>query len=469
VREKKKLKEMRAVRDKGHAKSPWPYQMNGARFLQTRGGALLGDQVGLGKTLQAIIAVQKCGLPNVLLVVPNSHKKWWIQEIIAQERIAFDVQDVKIELLGNLPVVQIIFSGGKKRVWIVAHHEALRINSPYFKVLDDVQWGTVIVDEVHKISNHETQRAKGLNALKSWHRWGLTGSPIADKPDSLWGLLHWIAPDKFTNKWAFIKEHFYVYETWGGNLKLGACINPAKLQLVTAPYLLVRKLEDVGIELPEITPVEDRPVPLELMPLQQKYYDKVENEARIDLMTQLGIVDVDPEDYELYLDLDDDGAKWITNALSRFTACHRAASLPPTDDNAKMEWLREYVENGGEPAVIFTRYVATKDAIIEKLMDWLPKEEASKYIVGTYAYMSHGHNLQHLHVLIQWDLSWSRIEYEQSIGRVHRQGQLHPVQAYELQCENTVDMYIAELVHNKQATAEMLLKWLRKEEEYVDQ
>lgn len=465
MRKSKELQELQVVAFKGHAKTPWPYQITGARFLQTRDGAILGDQVGLGKTLQAIIAVEQATLGNILLVVPKSHKRWWIQEIVAQEKAANVVTNVEVKLIGTCPAIRITLEDGRFRVWFVGHYEILREQSPFYAMLADNVWGAVVVDEVHKISNHETQRAKGLAALRSYHRWGLTGSPIADKPDSLWGLLHWVAPDKFPNKWGFLREHFWLYEKWGGTFEIGRCKNPKRLREVTAPYILVRAIDDIGLELPAITALNDRPVPLDMEGNQLKYYKKCEMEARLTLLDQMGLMNTSPDEYELVLDLEDEGAKWITNALSRFTVCHRAASLPPTDENVKMEWLQEYVESGGAPAVIFTRYIATKDAIIEALHSWLPEEEADKYIVGTYAYMSHGHNLQHLHVVIQWDVSWSRLEFEQAIGRVHRQGQMHPVQVYELQCSNSVDEYIAALVHSKQTTAEMLLQWLKKGDE----
>jgi SNF2 family DNA or RNA helicase len=94
----------------------WPSQVSGIRFLTTREGAILGDEVGLGKTLQAIRAAQQADdIKNILVICPlnlrANLKHWWVQEITGEEMTEqgapADRHVVKTDLLKNTPVIKV--------------------------------------------------------------------------------------------------------------------------------------------------------------------------------------------------------------------------------------------------------------------------------------------------------------------------------------------------------------------------
>ena len=59
------------------AKTPFPYQLEGAEFLAGRERALLADEMGIGKTGQAIVAVGLHGFDRVLVICPASLARNW--------------------------------------------------------------------------------------------------------------------------------------------------------------------------------------------------------------------------------------------------------------------------------------------------------------------------------------------------------------------------------------------------------
>jgi SNF2 family DNA or RNA helicase len=160
----------------------------------------------------------------------------------------------------------------------------------------------------------------------------------------------------------------------------------------------------------------------------------------------------------------------MSNAMARFTRLHQIASDPQhfkQVHGGKEEWLKEFVFSGGGPAVIMARYVQSANTI-RKLLDELQAHpevpwdyDPDKWIVGTYAALSHGHNLQRYNVLVAWDSTWQRLEWEQALGRIRRPGQLRNMTVYRLLAANSVDYNVQRAVDSKMTEVEMVIQWLR--------
>jgi SNF2 family DNA or RNA helicase len=74
----------------------------------------------------------------------------------------------------------------------------------------------------------------------------------------------------------------------------------------------------------------------------------------------------------------------------------------------------------------------------------------------------HGLNLQHGgHTMIWLSLPWSLELYEQTIGRIHRSGQKHAVQVYEIQTAGTVDVRQKDVLEGKRTLSELAQEELR--------
>src|SRR5690606_32976571 len=101
-----------------------PYQCEGVDFLASRDAAILGDDVGLGKTVQAIRAVIAAGAYPVLVITRKSLMHQWVQHIEEWSRGVgpeprITVLGTKTELPPRLPQ--------QPGTWFVINYEAARI------------------------------------------------------------------------------------------------------------------------------------------------------------------------------------------------------------------------------------------------------------------------------------------------------------------------------------------------------
>lgn len=447
----------------------YPYQTAGVRFLTTRNGAILGDRVGLGKTLQAINAALDLDLRRVLVVVPLVLKDWWIEAITwMEEERGNEVTQVQTSWQETPKTPTVDINNGD-RVWVIAHPEQF-VNKYAHRPKFYQEWDVVIVDEVWKFKNPKAQRTRNLWKVRSDYRWGLSGSvgaqsrrlfakedEIAFNPVDFWALLHWVAPRQFSSLWAFAEEFTTSESNYFGGVSYGPARNVDRMADLIAPYLLVRRLADIGRELPPITFNE---VPLSLTEQQEELYNDTKDDIIIELRRDPLTGKAFERDIFDFRGLDD--ALVIRSIQGRFIRLHQVASDPTvfTEDvgsGVKHEWLQEYIEGGGPPAVIFTSYRHTKAQIEAHL------ESAGRTndIVLTYKKGSHGLNLQDRHILIQWDQPLDYVEEQQSIGRIHRTGQTEHCTVYRLVVKGTVDETVYDLMANKTGHSETFIAWLR--------
>lgn len=224
----------------------WPLQRVGVGFLTLNGGepAILGDDMGTGKTVQASAALQVLSdayvddvchgyddSPNPLpaLVVcpePVRHQAWrkelekWtdLRVVVAdgnvnQRRKAIQaIKDGEADVLvmgwAVIPKHTRLASYGGTKLRRCAEcgskedgAEKIKPASceTHEKELNEITWETIIVDEAHRASNPKAKSTRALWWLgKSARiRWALTGTPIKDHLDSAFGLLHFVSPEDF--------------------------------------------------------------------------------------------------------------------------------------------------------------------------------------------------------------------------------------------------------------------------------
>lgn len=155
------------------------YQRDGIRWLATRMSALLGDEMGLGKSGQAIGAIPD-GSP-VMVICPASVKGTWTEEFEKFRGSEFKTEELE---------------GRKSFRWPTAG-EALILNYEILPELppEDCPEGLVlIVDEAH-FCKGVTRRARRVADLAKEIRdnggrsWIMTGTPMINRPDELWYVL----------------------------------------------------------------------------------------------------------------------------------------------------------------------------------------------------------------------------------------------------------------------------------------
>lgn len=138
-----------------------PHQVSAAVFamqaLRLGGprGALLADEVGLGKTIEAGLLLAQYwaeGKRNLLLIVPAMLRKQWQAELA--DKFGLTAQVVDAAALRQLQAQQVQQAQAKTgtrtgRIWIVSYHYAAR--AP--QALAALPWDLAVLDEAHRMRN----------------------------------------------------------------------------------------------------------------------------------------------------------------------------------------------------------------------------------------------------------------------------------------------------------------------------
>ena len=160
----------------------YPYQVAGATFLQRTRVALLLDQMGLGKTVQALMALPRmaCGI----VVAPKSLLRNWVAEATAwRPDLRFEACD-RSRLRGVAPGESIVATPDAVR----GHYDASGIVRNTAPALPR---SYCILDEAHYYKSAAAKRTEAISRLVTHYDnvWCLTGTPLTNTPADLWGLL----------------------------------------------------------------------------------------------------------------------------------------------------------------------------------------------------------------------------------------------------------------------------------------
>lgn len=178
------------------------FQKTGIEFgIKRRGRMLLFDEMGVGKTVQAIgiSALYQEDWP-VLIICPSSLKYNWRNEI-KQWLLDVDVFDYQIQ----------VFDSGKSdfepgmKFYILSYDLAVRIVGK----IKTIGFNFIIADEAHYMKNKEAKRTKHLVPIlqKSKRLLLLSGTPICSKPVEVFNLLKALRPDIFNRFGVFAARY----------------------------------------------------------------------------------------------------------------------------------------------------------------------------------------------------------------------------------------------------------------------
>lgn len=170
----------------------YPYQTKGVEFLLETPSALLGDDMGTGKTVQTSVALrmlfQTGKIRTALIVCPLSVIPNWDRELA--------------KWAGNLAVT--VVRGDKEHrkicwqqaahVWLVTY-DTLRNDIDHVLISRKGGFDLVVLDEAQRVKNWSAGITRAVRTLRATYRWGLTGTPLENNTDELWTILNVLKPD----------------------------------------------------------------------------------------------------------------------------------------------------------------------------------------------------------------------------------------------------------------------------------
>ncbi|MHC5673520.1 DEAD/DEAH box helicase [Nostoc sp.] len=435
------------------------YQMEGfcwlARLAHWGVGACLADQMGLGKTLQALAVILRNAHEGpTLIIAPTSVCMNWVSE--AQKFaptlniIQFSGANRQKLLSGLQPLDTLVCSYGLLQQEEVA------------QMLSLVQWQTIVLDEAQAIKNMTTKRSQAAMNLKSNFKLLTTGTPIENHLGELWNLFRFINPGLLGSFESFNQRLATPIEKYQDKLARN------KLKKLIQPFLLRRTKNQVLEELPSRTEIL---LHVELSREEKAFYEALRRQA-ISKLTE-----TDAEAGKKHLQV-------LAEIMKlRRACCNPSLVIPDTQlPSSKLqlfgEVLGELLENRHK-ALVFSQFVdhlhiirdyleqqginyqyldgSTSVAERKKRVDAFQAGSGDVFLISLKAGGT-GLNLTAADYVIHTDPWWNPAVEDQASDRAHRIGQQRPVTIYRLVAKDTIEEKIVQLHHHKRDLADSLLE-----------
>lgn len=243
----------------------YPYQRDGVRWLSHRNGAGLFDEMGLGKTVQALIAAPE-GAP-ILVVAPAAVKGVWSRETrrwrpdLGFPRVLSGRGSFRWPAAGEIVVTNYDILPEAEEVPGTTD----RWGRPEYQLpewVPDPKDGTVVVfDECHMLKSPRAKRTKVARLLAARTRakagfvWGLTGTPLLNRPKELWDVLVVMGIAK--EAYGDYRQFSYLFDA-AGNPRPDVANRLQKVSLMrrrleVLPDLPVKTYREITVEIDEDT------------------------------------------------------------------------------------------------------------------------------------------------------------------------------------------------------------------------
>jgi len=454
-----------------NVQSLWYQEETARKVLKSfRGRALLSDEVGLGKTIEAGIVlkeyIQRGMVKSALILTPTPLVSQWKEELKTKFDLDFpSTDDSDFRKKGH-------------RFWehpfILASINQAK-SKRNFKTVTGRDYGLVIVDEAHHLKNRNTLNWKLVNALKKRFLLLLTATPVENNLMELYNLVTLLKPGQLKTATAF-REAFM---TKGDPTSPQ---NRAQLKGLLGQVMIRNTRALAKINIP---PRFAETVRVEPTGSEKELYERisllVHDVNRTDgignkllLKTLLAEAGSSPRAVELTLSRIMDKKELLLAHVEQIQAIRNLSRSMA--DTRKNKILLKLIRSAPGKKIVFVKYLGTLEHITD-FLSWekIPhavfhgsmtnaiKDEQildfreTKDILVTTEIGGEGRNLQFCHQMVNYDLPWNPMKIEQRIGRIHRIGQENEVRIYNMCAKGSIEDYILEILDRKINMFEMVI------------
>jgi len=426
---------------------------------EMRGRALLADEVGLGKTVEAGLILKEYAIRGLvrraLILTPPALRTQWQEEMREKFSLSFEVLRSARDW--------------ERSPFLLASLDTAK-REPHATLARGIRWDLVIVDEAHRLKNSLSRNWRFVAGLRKRYMLLLTATPIQNDLDELFNLVSLLKPGQLHTYDEYLARYVATLDH-----RVPARVTELRGRLRD---VMVRNRRGISFTLP---PRRVHSLPVRLTPEERRLYDDVTGFVRDAWGTSSGRLPL-PARLTLMVLQREIGSSTFATAQTlaklehsplfgreeqdRLAALRREAEA--IRDNVKATHLRSFLRSSDEKVLVFTQYLRT----LEYLRGVL---EADGYSIAAYhgglsprakdeavrafradrrIFLSteaggEGRNLQFARTLVNYDLPWNPLRIEQRIGRVHRLGQEKEVHVVNLWATDTVEEYLIELLDRK--------------------
>jgi SNF2 family DNA or RNA helicase len=439
-----------------------------------RGRALLCDEVGLGKTIEAGLIFAELRMRglirNALVLVPPSLIEQWQGEM--RRKFSLDLVSHDDPLFRQRgPAAWGEFD------WVIASlHTAKR--EPHRSAILSRKWDLVIVDEAHHLRNRTTQVWRFASELRKQYILLLTATPVQNNLDELFNLVTLLEPGLLRTARQFQKRFVDPRD------KL-APRNLGELHRLLSEVMVRNRRSTVGVQ---FTRRWAHTTYLTPTPAERDLYENVAGFVRQHLaaaggkkaLSRMALIAL-----QMALGSSSQAAASTLRNLAeapdltdpdRQMLAGLADQAQKLTESSKVEQLLNLLADYPDKMVLFTQFRATQEMLRDRLeraghtvavfhggLSRLAKEAAVDQFRGPARLLlatesgSEGRNLQFAHAVCNYDLPWNPMRIEQRIGRLSRIGQTHDISVFNLVATGTVEAAVLHLLEAKLNLFELVI------------
>ncbi|HEX9334893.1 MAG TPA: DEAD/DEAH box helicase, partial [Pseudonocardiaceae bacterium] len=433
---------------------PFDYQRETAATVlrRMRGRAILADEVGLGKTIEAGLIASELrlrGLANrTLVITPAGLVEQWRDELERKFGLPTTILSGKDHVPdghGNWPVLLASLAAARR--------------DPLKSELTGVGWDLVIADEAHRLRTARSASGKLIRALTARFLLLLTATPVENRLQDLYEMISLVAPGLLGTPAQFRARH----AATGGEMSQPR--NLAELRARTRQVMVRHRRGEVALRLPQRLAETTIVVPDDG---EHAFYEELADRVRVEAKEapaarRLALRSV----VRLAGSLPAAAAPTLTRLGWNDLATTAHTITNPAKVRRLVAKLRDHVASG-DKVLVFTAFRRTLDTVtaaaraagIDAVVyhGGLPRAEKER-VIGAFAddvpvllsteSAGEGRNLQFCHVMVNLDLPWNPMQIEQRLGRLHRVGQTHDVLLTNLVCRGTIEERILHVLETK--------------------
>ncbi|WP_141431630.1 DEAD/DEAH box helicase [Bacillus sp. 03113] len=436
-----------------HQLTPFPHQLEVAKQVieNMNGKAILADEVGLGKTIEAGLILKEYMIRGLvkkaLILVPASLVTQWAMELNMKFFIPAQVQR-KSYIWEQCDVVVSSIDTAKRE--------------PHREIINKIDYDLIIIDEAHKLKNNKTKNYEFVQHLKKKFCLLLTATPIQNRISEIFNLVSLLKPGHLGNETSFYEKYH----------KDARSLNEEEhLKVLVNKVMIRNRRADTGIEW---TKRQVETVPIEFSKEERALYEAI-SEMRGEgiISSSFSVMTLQREacssresvysTLKNMLQKEEEPSRWLREKVDDLIK-----KVEAVQSNSKAEKALQLIKSIQDKVIIFTEYRATqlylqwflkqhgitsvpfRGGFKRGKKDWMRDlfKNHAQVLIATEA-GGEGINLQFCHHIINFDLPWNPMRLEQRIGRIHRLGQEKDVIIYNFATKNTVEEHILKLLYEK--------------------